>query len=74
VGGVPDSQVTLASNEYYIPDGQAMILCGKERYSLKEVQEKFELEKGSTMARLPTEDTILDWATAMIEHKDPLLV
>jgi hypothetical protein len=51
-----------------------MILCGQEQYSLKEVQEKFELEEGSTKAPLPDEDTMLDWATAMMEHKDPLLI
>lgn len=57
------------SNEYYTPSGKAFINCrdGKgQYYSLSQVQELFNLEKGSSVDWLPDEDTMIKWARSMI--------
>ena len=70
-GDCEASHVTLVSNEYYTPDGIAMIGCnGNDFYNLKDMATKFGLEVNSTSARLPDVETILDWArsTTMIHQ------
>jgi len=77
-GGCEDSHVTLESNEYYTPDGIAMVGCnGNNFYKLRDVESKFGLEVNSTVALLPDVDTILAWArstlmtTKAVHHNTP---
>jgi hypothetical protein len=65
-GGCQNSHVTLASNEYYTPDGTAMIGCGEDAYTLGDAATLFGLEVGSTSAVLPNEETIVGWAESMV--------
>jgi len=71
--GCVDSHVTLVSNEYYTPDGIAMIACnGKDYYNINDMGKKFGLEVNSTCGPLPEVSTILDWATSMVmEQQQP---
>mmetsp|Transcript_11555 Transcript_11555/g.12404 ORF Transcript_11555/g.12404 Transcript_11555/m.12404 type:complete len:1059 (-) Transcript_11555:164-3340(-) len=65
-GGCEDSHVTLVSNEYYTPDGIALIACNnKDFYTLNDMETKFGLEVNSTCGPLPEISTILDWATSI---------
>ena len=57
-----ESHVTLESNEYYTPDGIAMIGCDDKFYTLTDAATKFGLEVNSTVSTLPNVTTILDWA------------
>lgn len=66
-GECEHSPLTLASNEYYTPDGEANVSCGSGTYSLNDLQEKFGLEEGSTNALLPDDETILQWAEDKID-------
>jgi len=69
-GGCEDSYVTLVSNEYYTPDGIALIGCnGKDFYNLNDMATKFGLEVNSTNGALPDVDTILEWATSIVMEK-----
>lgn len=66
-GGCEDSHVTLESNEYYTPDGIAMIGCnGNDFYKLNDLTSKFGLEVNSTVALLPDVDTMLHWARSTV--------
>ena len=66
-GGCQDSHVTLVSNEYYTPDGIAMIACnGNDFYNLEDMATKFGLEVNSTSALLPDVQTILNWARSTV--------
>ena len=70
-GGCEDSHVTLASNEYYTPDGIALIGCnGNDFYNLSDMTTKFGLEVNSTNGPLPDVDTILEWATLIVMEKE----
>ena len=70
-GGCEDSHVTLASNEYYTPDGIALIGCnGNDFYNLSDMTTKFGLEVNSTNGPLPDVDTILEWATSVVMEKE----
>jgi hypothetical protein len=70
-GGCEDSHVTLVSNEYYTPDGIALICCnGKDFYNLSDITTKFGLEVNSTNGPLPDVDTILEWATSIVMEKE----
>ena len=59
-----DSSVTLESNEYYTPDGIALIGCNgrNDFYTLQDMATKFGLEVNSTVSILPDVRTILEWA------------
>jgi len=60
-----DSPVTLESNEYYTPDGTAMVVCnGGEYHKLEDMAPTFGLEVNSTVSVLPDVRTILAWAEA----------
>jgi hypothetical protein len=62
-----DSQVTLEGNHYYTPQGTAKIRCGDKEYNLKQVQEKYVLELGSTAGSIPAdEQEMVDWARSML--------
>ena len=62
-GGCVDSHLILESNEYYTPDGIAMVVCnGDDFHKLEEMGPKFGLEVNSTVAVLPDVKTILTWA------------
>lgn len=63
-----DSTLSVSTNEYYTPDGEAMIHFEDGIYSLEEVQKKCGLEAGSTTAKLPDEDTILKWGKQMVQE------
>jgi hypothetical protein len=65
-GGCQNSHVTLTSNEYYTPDGTAMIGCGEEVYTLEDAATHFGLEGNSSSAVLPNEETIVGWAESML--------
>jgi len=69
VGGLwqscEDSPVILESNEYYTPDGTAMVVCnGDEYHKLEDMAPTFGLEVNSTVSVLPDIRTILAWAEA----------
>jgi hypothetical protein len=70
-GGCQDSHLTLSSNAYYTPDGEAIIRCGEEDVTLEEMQTRFALESDSVKARLPDEETMLQWAKSMIHREAP---
>ncbi len=64
-GGCVDSHLTLESNEYYTPDGIAMVVCnGDEYHMLEDMAPTFGLEVNSTVSSLPDVRTILAWAEA----------
>jgi len=64
-GGCVDSHLTLESNEYYTPDGIAMVICnGDEYHKLEDMAPTFGLEINSTVSSLPDVRTILVWAEA----------
>lgn len=68
-GGCEDSHVTLESNEYYTPDGIAMVVCnGDDFHKLEEMESKFGLEVNSTVSVLPDVKTILTWAETATQH------
>jgi len=73
-GGCVDSHVTLESNEYYTPDGIAMVVChGDDFHELQDMASKFGLEVNSTVSVLPDVKTILEWAksaTRSATHQD----
>jgi hypothetical protein len=73
-GGCVDSHVTLESNEYYTPDGIAMVVChGDDFHELQDMATKFGLEVNSTVSVLPDVKTILEWAksaTRSATHQD----
>ena len=61
--GCKDHPVTLEFNEYYTPDGIAIISCpAGEFHKLQDVQTEFGLELNSTVSKLPDVITILEWA------------
>ena len=65
-GGCEESHVTLEANEYYTPDGNAMVIChGDEYHKLQDMETKFELEVSSTVSVLPDLGTIFDWAKSI---------
>jgi len=71
-GGCEDSHVTLESNEYYTPDGIAMVGCnGNDFYKLQDLATKFGLEVNSTVSTLPDVKTILEWAQSAT-HQETL--
>ena len=71
-GGCEDSHVTLESNEYYTPDGIAMVVCnGDDFHKLEEMGPNFGLEVNSTVSVLPDVKTILTWAEAATQHDVP---
>lgn len=65
-GGCQDSHVTLTGNEYYTPDGTAMIGCGEDAFTLADAAKEFGLEVGSTSSLFPNEETIVGWAESIM--------
>ena len=65
-GGCEDSHVTLESNEYYTPNGVAVLGCGNDFYNLSEVEARFGLEGNSTVSLLPETGVILEWARSTL--------
>lgn len=65
-GGCENSHVTLSSNEYFTPDGTAMLGCGDDAFTLEAAATQFGLEINSTSRLLPDEGTILGWAESMV--------
>lgn len=64
-GGCEDSHMTIESNEYYTPDGTAMVVCNGDNYhKLEDMAPTFGLEVNSTASVLPDVRTILAWAEA----------
>merc|ERR1711935_1045975 len=69
-GGCENSPVTLESNEYYTPDGIAMVACNsKDFYKLQDIATKFGLEINSTVSVLPDVKTILKWAKSTTDQE-----
>lgn len=66
-GDCADSHLTMASNEYYTPDGVVNIGCnGDIFHTLKEMQDLFGLETGSVGGKIPDDATILKWAARIM--------
>ena len=65
-GGCDNSTVELSDNQYFTPDGEAQIECQDNTFTLEEVQTKFGMEKGSSKAKLPDEEMMIDWAKEMM--------
>ena len=57
-----NSAVELSMNEYFTPDGEVKIGCGDDILSLDYIQQTFGMEMGSTRAKLPDEETMIQWA------------
>eukprot|EP00934_Nitzschia_sp_Nitz4_P006339 Nitzschia sp. Nitz4//scaffold304_size22322//19029//21871//NITZ4_008574-RA/size22322-snap-gene-0.3-mRNA-1//-1//CDS//3329547079//6329//frame0 len=70
--GCKDTPVELSGNQYYTPDGVANIDCGSSVVALEEMQQDFGLELGSSVAKLPDEDTMVEWARAKVEQFDKI--
>jgi hypothetical protein len=60
----------MVKNEYYTPDGKVVIVCESDtHHTLKEMQELFGLEAGSTAGKLPGNSQILQWAQALVDAR-----
>lgn len=69
-GSCADSHLNFSSNEYYTPDGAVVIVCESDtHHTLKELQDQFGLEAGSTGGKLPDESQILEWALAVVDSE-----
>lgn len=61
-----DTKLHLESNEYYTPDGKAMIQFEDGLFSLEDVKKKCKLENSSTSDTLPDEETMIGWASQVL--------
>ena len=62
-----NAAVELSANDYFTPDGIVKIGCGDEDIPLEDLQNKYKMEIGSTRSKLPDEETIIKWASEMLE-------
>ena len=66
-GGCHDSAVKLTENQYFTPDGEVKIGCQDDSVPLEELQSKYGMELGSSKAKLPDDETMIEWARVMLQ-------
>ena len=58
------------NNAFYTSTGQLNFTCGSKSYTLEEWQKASGQEQGSTVARLPTVNTIISWGQQVMYLKN----
>eukprot|EP01060_Flectonema_neradi_P007662 TRINITY_DN15378_c0_g3_i1.p1 TRINITY_DN15378_c0_g3~~TRINITY_DN15378_c0_g3_i1.p1 ORF type:complete len:862 (+),score=209.17 TRINITY_DN15378_c0_g3_i1:48-2588(+) len=63
-----ESIVRTGANKFFTPNGTATMKCGNSgEVTLQQAQQKYNVEPGSTSAPYPPVDTIVEWATELLQ-------